>query len=572
MLKSNVFYLFILFAIFAILLKYYLNLSLTSSENIDNNNNDFDNDVIVQTSTGTFRGQTLNELHKRVDQFLAIPYAEPPIGSLRFAKPVPIRSTNNDVIIDATKVGKSCIQNTVQNIGELLDGVTGQVDESEDCLVLNIWTANRINYQSNGHLQAVMFWIHGGALSLGSIFDHLYNGSLLATHDVLVVSTNYRLGQFGFLYGGTESAPGNVGFYDQLLALKWVHENIHLFGGDRDQITIFGESAGSWSVSAHILSPLSKGLFKRAILGSGALVFNKDRPILDASNGIEKSRQTANKLNCSEKYGDNWLDCLRDVDAKQLIETDENGGSLYITYPVFGTEFLPNLPKQVIDNKLFDINVDVMSGVTREEGVIMAVMQYHEIMDDLFDLQKFRTVVDKVNQVLHNIDTKKVSDLYTKTVDRKNASQLRRAFGEFYGDIFLKCPTYELARKIAETGGQSAVYFYQLNYQSKLLAPFGCDDSTICHGSDLDYIFGTPLRDQNAYTETDYDFSMDIMKMWTNFAKYGNPRSYWPKVLDSKTSDSKTFKVKLLHPNNMNQILEDPYKSTCDMIWKNYYF
>ncbi|CAG2122072.1 unnamed protein product, partial [Medioppia subpectinata] len=124
---------------------------------------------------------------------------------------------------------------------------------SEDCLVLNIWTTNTTA------LKPVMFWIHGGALSVGSIFQTWFNGSALATKDVVIVSANYRLGTFGFLYGEREYAPGNVGFYDQLLALKWVRENIHSFGGDRDQITIFGESAGSWSVSAHILSPLSKG-------------------------------------------------------------------------------------------------------------------------------------------------------------------------------------------------------------------------------------------------------------------------------------------------------------------------
>ncbi|CAG2113531.1 unnamed protein product, partial [Medioppia subpectinata] len=112
-----------------------------------------------------------------------------------------------------------------------------------------------------------MFNIHGGGLSIGSSFTFPgANGSILATHDVVFASTNYRLGQLGFLYGDREDAPGNVGFYDQLLALKWVRENAHQFGGDKDQITILGGSAGSWSVSAHILSPLSKGLFKRAIM------------------------------------------------------------------------------------------------------------------------------------------------------------------------------------------------------------------------------------------------------------------------------------------------------------------
>ncbi|CAG2122357.1 unnamed protein product, partial [Medioppia subpectinata] len=118
---------------------------------------------------------------------------------------------------------------------------------SEDCLVLNIWTPNVDNNNDNQQkvgLKAVMFSIYGGALSMGSIFQDFYNSSVLATNDVVVVTVNYRVGPLGFLYGGDETAPGNAGFYDQLLALKWVRENIHLFGGDRDQITIFGCSAG----------------------------------------------------------------------------------------------------------------------------------------------------------------------------------------------------------------------------------------------------------------------------------------------------------------------------------------
>ncbi|CAG2102395.1 unnamed protein product [Medioppia subpectinata] len=208
--------------------------------------------------TRVVRGRTLHVLDTNVDQFLGIPYAEPPVGKHRFAKPEPILKPFPN-IIDATKLKYSCIQ--PPNIY-----IKPELHYSEDCLVLNIWTPNTTA------LKPVMFWIYGGGLTMGSIFQEWYNGSALATNDVVVVSVNYRLGPFGFLYGDREDAPGNVGLYDQLLALKWVRENAHTFGGDRDQITIFGESAGSWSVSAHILSPLSKGLFKRAIMESGALI------------------------------------------------------------------------------------------------------------------------------------------------------------------------------------------------------------------------------------------------------------------------------------------------------------
>ncbi|CAG2182327.1 unnamed protein product, partial [Oppiella nova] len=195
------------------------------------------------TTSGVVNGHTIHVLNASIHEFLGIPYAQPPVGALRFAKPVPITKPSKD-IIDATKYGNSCMQKPPDYAQELW----GNVTLSEDCLVLNIWTPNVENNTRSEALplKPVMFYIHGGGLLWGSIFNPIYNGSVLAIHDVLLVSTNYRLGSFGFLYGEEVSAPGNVGLFDQLLALKWVRENVHLFGGDRDQITIFGQSAGSW--------------------------------------------------------------------------------------------------------------------------------------------------------------------------------------------------------------------------------------------------------------------------------------------------------------------------------------
>ncbi|CAG2178468.1 unnamed protein product, partial [Oppiella nova] len=210
--------------------------------------------IDVNTTSGVVRGLTIDMLNTSVDQFLGIPYAEPPVGALRFAKPQLIKKPSKE-IIDATAPGNSCLQSPSPTLDEFNTAINSELNliQSEDCLVLNIWTQNTRNNRSvkGLPLKPVMFWIHGGGLIGGSIFMSDYNGSVLATNDVVLVATNYRLGPFGFLYGDREDAPGNVGFYDQLLALKWVRDNIHLFGGDKDQITIFGQSAGSWSVSAH---------------------------------------------------------------------------------------------------------------------------------------------------------------------------------------------------------------------------------------------------------------------------------------------------------------------------------
>ncbi|CAG2123280.1 unnamed protein product, partial [Medioppia subpectinata] len=156
---------------------------------------------------------TIDVLNVSIDQFLGIPYAEPPVGRLRFAKPEPIKTPKPD-IIDATILKNACMQNPSPYFPN--------ITLSEDCLVLNIWTPNAGNNNTNkSQLKPIMFHIHGGGLASGSIFEQYLSTNVLATRDVVFVSTAYRLGQLGFLYGDREDAPGNVGLYDQLLALKW---------------------------------------------------------------------------------------------------------------------------------------------------------------------------------------------------------------------------------------------------------------------------------------------------------------------------------------------------------------
>ena len=216
---------------------------------------------------------------------------------------------------------------------------------SEDCLTLNIWSAQPATYWSS-KLVPVMFWIYGGGLTMGSIFSDIYNGKVLATEDIVFVAPNYRLGAFGFLYGGTGDAPGNLGFYDQLLALKWVRDNIHLFGGDKNQITIFGESAGSWSTSIHILSPLSRGLFRRAIIESGAQFHGSVRPFVTKKEALKQAKDMAKHFNCSEDH--KWLDCLREVDAQSILKY------YFSAPPLEGTEFLPSSAQQAFTARNYD--------------------------------------------------------------------------------------------------------------------------------------------------------------------------------------------------------------------------
>ncbi|XP_070550993.1 cocaine esterase-like [Ptychodera flava] len=216
-------------------------------------------DPIVEVSTGKLVGKSVEFSHgdanvnRTLHVFMGIPYAEPPVGDLRFRPPQPKAPWLG--IYNATEVGFACIQRKAAN--------PFPEAQSEDCLYLNVYSP-----VTNSTNLPVMVWIHGGGFSRGSATnDGMYDGTALAAiGDVIVVSLNYRLFALGFFSTGDEHAPGNYGLLDQLAALKWVQRNIAAFGGDADRVTVFGESAGAISVDYLLLSPMSDGLFHRAIL------------------------------------------------------------------------------------------------------------------------------------------------------------------------------------------------------------------------------------------------------------------------------------------------------------------
>ncbi|CAG2100638.1 unnamed protein product [Medioppia subpectinata] len=513
--------------------------------------------IDVKTTSGRVRGRVVVALNTTLYQFQGIPYAEPPIGALRFAKPKPIQKPRND-IIDATKPGNSCMQREMPFAGT-------SITQSEDSLVLNIWTPTLPTDNANKtSLKPVMFFIHGGGFTVGSINGHC-NGGPLATHGVVFVAPNYRLGYFGFLYGDREDAPGNLGLYDQLLALKWVRENIHLFGGDRDQITIFGGSAGSWSVSSHILSPLSKGLFKRAIMQSGAHLNNKDRDVITKDEALSEGKRLAKELGWSEDM--DWIQYLRTVDAKELVNK-----SKHVTFPMSGTEFLPlSAQKAFKENKIYS-DIDLIAGITSNEGSVLSRM-FIPPDKKVFTLDDFTAAVKSSDAMFHGIDVQKVVDNYLKYVDTSSTPALKRAFYEYFGDLWIKYPTYLFARQMATTvGNRHNIYFYELTHQNQLFAKqFGCDDkdSAVGHAMEIPFVFGKPFVEQtvDSYNETDCQFSRDVMRMWTNFAKYGKPDDKWPQLL----SDPNVPKVKDLNPDPNRPPLYDPYGHYYNNIWKSYF-
>ncbi|HKJ93667.1 MAG TPA: carboxylesterase family protein, partial [Longimicrobiales bacterium] len=215
---------------------------------------------LVRVDSGRLRGAVADS----VASFKGIPYAAPPADSLRWRPPQPVKPWSGTR--QATTYGFLCMQKINPN-----DNGVGPGPAREDCLTLNVWTP----VARHGGPLPVMVWIHGGGYVNGSGTAALYDGTQLARQGVVVVTINYRLGRFGFFAHPalTKESPdgplGNYGLMDQIAALKWVRRNIHAFGGDSSEITIFGESAGGGSVLRLMISPMAKGLFRRAVVESG---------------------------------------------------------------------------------------------------------------------------------------------------------------------------------------------------------------------------------------------------------------------------------------------------------------
>lgn len=258
----------------------------------------------VETSAGPVQGV----VNATMVSYLGIPYAEPPLGELRWRPPEPKRSWK--AVLDATHFRDHCPQFPLNK--ELTMDQTGA---SEDCLFLNVYAPRA---EGSKQLKPVMVWIHGGANILGAS-DSTDPAPLIETGHVVLVSMNYRLGALGFMAHPALDAEGhpfaNYGVLDQQLALKWVRDNIARFGGDPHNVTIFGVSAGGLNVTTHLISPASAGLFHKAIIQSGAYML--DTPSLSYSEKMGVA--FAKRVGCDKQAAKETTACLRALSVTDIL-------------------------------------------------------------------------------------------------------------------------------------------------------------------------------------------------------------------------------------------------------------
>src|SRR5262245_14696022 len=277
----------------------------------------------VTVTGGQIRGAMLE---KGGAVFKGIPFAAPPVGDLRWREPMPVQPWPG--VRDATTFGAVCVQRPGASV---LVGPAA-ASSKEDCLYLNVWTPE---WPSRSP-KAVMVWIPGGGNFAGAGSSDIYDGDSLARHGVVLVTLNYRLGSFGFFShpaltrDSPNHASGNQGILDQIAALKWVKENIAKFGGDPDNVTVFGQSAGSIDIGALMASPLSKGLFRRAIGQSGGFIIYGDPSTLSQA---EKRGEILAALWSAP--ADATANDLRRLSVADILRGDPD----YIA----SSEFIPNL-------------------------------------------------------------------------------------------------------------------------------------------------------------------------------------------------------------------------------------
>lgn len=486
-------------------------------------NNDDDNSLLVRTTKGLVRGQRVQSVTgKWVDQFLSIPYAKPPVGKWRFKHPRPMDPWPN--IFNATSQPNSCFQLNDTTFGDNFPGTlmwNANTKLSEDCLNLNIWVPHPRPKNA-----AVLIWIFGGGFYSGTISLGLYDGkTLVSEENVILVSINYRVNNLGFLFfeKARHEAPGNAGMFDQIMGLQWVHDNIRNFGGNPDNITLFGESAGAVSISFLLLSPLSRNLFSQAILQSGAPTV----PWGTVSNSKINHRGLllAEAVGCphDEDQMELVMECLRNTDPWDLVsnETNENYGVVEFAFtPIVDGVFMDDSPENMLENKDFK-KTKLLLGSNKDEGTYFIIYHLTELFKNSEDVFLTREdFIKSVYELTPNMDKVGQDAIiyeYTDWLNPDDPIKNRDAIDKIVGDYHFVCHVNRLANKYASTGNE--VYMYYFIHRSTQ-SPWPKWMGTM-HADEINFIFGEPLNPMFGYTPEEVMLSKQMMKCWANFAKTG---------------------------------------------------
>ena len=478
--------------------------------------------VTVQTPVGNIRGISKLINGKTINEFYGIPYAEPPTGSLRFNKPVqkaPFISTFDATDLLATVACPSWEKRDL-------------VPFSEDCLMLNIFSPPPSNA-----LKPVMIWIHGGGFTSGS--NARYDGSIIAGSDVIVVAINYRLGQLGFMSTESGLIKGNFGLWDQHMAIQWVHDNIESFGGNVNDVTIFGQSAGSSSVMYQSMYAGNKGLFQRVIAESGSTT--SSWAYKNVKTSTQNAYRFANHCGCHQTTEDTMVACLRSLTSTEMencLTTYTDGYSFDdLAWTVTADDDFVAVDqwRMFTDSDAtrtdltFFRSLDLLIGVNKGDGLVflgdwMSRIQTNLTANPAVTKQQFRDNILpaylKFGKDFGTVNPAFLEKVFSFYAEDASLAMLRNLV-QFTTDICFTAPSV-LALNAHDTHGVGRSYFYEFAYSPDVHFLPGIpaiDDGTLAnHGAELHFIFG----DAGTFTNpVEQRLAKTMVTMWTNFAKTG---------------------------------------------------
>jgi para-nitrobenzyl esterase len=481
--------------------------------------------TVVDTTAGPIQGTDDGSVRR----YLGVPFAQPPVGRLRFAMPQPPVPWTK--VRDATQMGPVCAQ-----VGPDATKPNG----SEDCLYLNVYAPSK----STGAGGApVMVWLHGGGFTVGS--PNFTDGSQLANlYGVIVVAPAYRLGPIGF--AGLDAlaaedehhSTGSYGLADQQMALQWVHNNIAAFGGNAGNVTLFGESAGGWSVCAHMVSPRSAGLFQKAIVESGPC----NMPLVTPEKSRQQGEQLAEAVGCTAPGLSPTdppsvdLDCLRAKPVDELLAAIPDDGTFGLHG---GTRWSPTIDGWVLDQPIEDAmkdglaaNVPLMIGWNTDEGRLFNGLAYLEPGKPLSVetyREAFRTLTNGDEATAAQIES------HYPLINFNNAND---AFSQVLGDAALKCPARQVAITLAQQNRKVFVYSFAYANAAETL-PIASPNGQLgaYHSAEVQYVFDQPIRMDDP---VDRRLALDLSARWARFARTGDPNGApyasdpaWPRFMGS---------------------------------------
>ncbi|XP_041970478.1 esterase E4-like isoform X2 [Aricia agestis] len=469
---------------------------------------------VVKVAQGELQGKLVTSPSgKGFYTFLGIPYAKPPIGSLRFRAPQPADAWEG--VREATSEGNS----------------PAQVDPffhkcyvgDENCLYLNVFTPS-----IEGEFLPVMVYVHGGGFRFGSGSPAIYGGDYLVEKDVVVVTINYRCGPLGFLCLNTPEVPGNAGLKDMALALKWVKENIKSFGGNASNVTVFGQSAGAVSAALLTASPLTKNIISKVIIQSGSALSSWSLQ----SNPVENAIALANELGCETTDLDEIVEFLETTPVKDIVIAHENTSPLDKSLQEGKVVFGPVIEKEFpgVEAFLTEPFSDILtSGRTADVpimvgSVTLEMVGWNKPVDNLQDFIPKELNIERDSPESLAI-AKEIEKLYFNGKNPTDEDSARERY-QLMSDYLIGVAEHRYLQHLTKVTNKP-VYYYKFDYSGDLnrskITGKNCDLKCAAHSDDLDYLFKSEITNDVEPTTQDIKMRERMLRLWTNFAKEGNP-------------------------------------------------